>query len=151
MTLNVSFGVVPSGRGRGFVYNIFHFDHPYLLFIPPTIIYLPLAAASTGGNEKRRNMQNINDLNKALFNRLEAFDNDNLTTEELEMEIQKTEAVVKISDAILKNANLALRAQELFSEYGTGKSIPIPLLGITEGSIERNRKLKGDIQAHGKI
>ena len=74
-----------------------------------------------------------------------------LTTEELEMEIQKTEAVVKISDAILKNANLALRAQELFSEYGTGKSIPIPLLGITEGSIERNRKLKGDIQAHGKI
>lgn len=96
-------------------------------------------------------MQNINDLNKALFNRLEAFDNDNLTTEELEMEIQKTEAVVKISDAILKNANLALRAQELFSEYGTGKSIPIPLLGITEGSIERNRKLKGDIQAHGKI
>ena len=96
-------------------------------------------------------MQNINDLNKALFSRLEAFDNDNLTTEELEMEIQKTEAVVKISDAILKNANLALRAQELFSEYGTGKSIPIPLLGITEGSIERNRKLKGDIQAHGKI
>lgn len=96
-------------------------------------------------------MQNINDLNKALFNRLEAFDNDNLTTEELEMEIQKTEAVVKISDAILKNANLALRAQELFSEYGTGKSIPIPLLGITEESIERNRKLKGDIQAHGKI
>lgn len=96
-------------------------------------------------------MQNINDLNKALFSRLEAFDNDNLTTEELEMEIQKTEAVVKISDAILKNANLALRAQELFSEYGTGKSIPIPLLGITEESIERNRKLKGDIQAHGKI
>lgn len=96
-------------------------------------------------------MQNISDLNKALFNRLEAFDNDNLTTEELEMEIQKTEAVVKISDAILKNANLALRAQELFSEYGTGKSIPIPLLGITEESIERNRKLKGDIQAHGKI
>lgn len=96
-------------------------------------------------------MQNINDLNKALFNRLEAFDNDNLSTEELEMEIQKTEDVVKISDAILKNANLALRAQELFSEYGTGKSIPIPLLGITEESIERNRKLKGDIQAHGKI
>ena len=63
-------------------------------------------------------MENINDLNRALFNRLEAFDNDKMSEEELNAEIQKTDAVVKISDAILRNAALALRAQEHFSEYG---------------------------------
>lgn len=96
-------------------------------------------------------MENINDLNRALFNRLEAFDNDKMSEEELNAEIQKTDAVVKISDAILRNAALALRAQEHFSEYGTGKSIPIPFLGITDNALEKNQKLRGEIETHGKI
>ena len=96
-------------------------------------------------------MENINDLNRALFNRLEAFDNDKMSEEELNAEIQKTDAVVKISDAILRNAALAFRAQERFLEYGTGKSIPIPFLGITDNALEKNQKLRGEIETHGKI
>lgn len=96
-------------------------------------------------------MENINDLNRALFNRLEAFDNDKMSEEELNAEIQKTDAVVKISDAILRNAALALRAQERFLEYGTGKNIPIPFLGIIDNALEKNQKLRGEIETHGKI
>lgn len=96
-------------------------------------------------------MENINDLNRALFNRLEAFDNDKMSEEELNAEIQKTDAVVKISDAILRNAALALRAQEHFSEYGIDKNISIPFLGITDNALEKNQELRGEIKTYGKI
>lgn len=97
-------------------------------------------------------MESISDLNRILFDRLEAFDNKNMTEEELNREIQKTEAVVKVSDVILKNASLALRAQQLFNEYGTGQNIDIPLLGINnDGQLRNNKKLRQEIDSYGKI
>lgn len=96
-------------------------------------------------------MESISDLNRILFDRLEAFDNKNMTEEELNREIQKTEAVVKVSDVILKNASLALRAQQLFNEYGTGKTIDIPLLGINDGQLRKNKELRQEIDSYGKI
>lgn len=97
-------------------------------------------------------MESISDLNRILFDRLEAFDNKNMTEEELNREIQKTEAVVKVSDVILKNASLALRAQQLFNEYGTGQNIDIPLLGINnDGQLRKNKELRQEIDSYGKI
>ncbi len=97
-------------------------------------------------------MESISDLNRILFDRLEAFDNKNMTEEELNREIQKTEAVVKVSDVILKNASLALRAQQLFNEYGTGQNIDIPLLGINnDGQLRKNKELREEIDSYGKI
>ena len=97
-------------------------------------------------------MESISDLNRILFDRLEAFDNKNMTEEELNREIQKTEAVVKVSDVILKNASLALRAQQLFNEYGMGQNIDIPLLGINnDRQLRKNKELRQEIDSYGKI
>lgn len=97
-------------------------------------------------------MNGITDLNGILFERLKAFENDQLTEEELNREIQKTDAIVKVSDVILRNATLALKAQELFDAYGTGKSVDIPLLGISnENLIQENKKLRSELKERKKL
>lgn len=91
-------------------------------------------------------MSQIQDLNKTLFDRLDALSNEDLSDEELNREIQKTDAIVKVSDAILKNATLALKAQELFDTYGTGRTVDIPLLGISnEGLMGENKRLRREL------
>lgn len=97
-------------------------------------------------------MGQIQDLNNTLFNRLEALSNSELTEEQLNKEIAKTDAIVKVSDAILKNAQLALRAQELFDIYGTGRTVDIPLLGVSnEGLMLENKKLRKELNARRAI
>lgn len=83
------------------------------------------------------------DLNQKLFDRIEALENEDLTDEQLEREIKKTESVTKVAEVILENANLALKAQKQFDEYGTGRSVDIPLLGISNaGLAQENRMLR---------
>ena len=82
-------------------------------------------------------------LNQALFNRIKALENDELTDEELEREIKKSEAVTKLATCVLSNARLALDAQKQFDEYGTGRTVDIPLLGISnEGLMVENKNLR---------
>lgn len=85
-------------------------------------------------------MNNIQDLNKILFERIEALENNKLTDEELNREITKTDAIVKVSTTILNNAKLALEAQKQFDEYGTGRTVDIPLLGITNENLANENK-----------
>lgn len=54
--------------------------------------------------------KNLSDLNNILFNQLERLSNPDLEGEKLNEEIQRTEAVVKVSGQIIGNANLVLQA-----------------------------------------
>lgn len=85
-------------------------------------------------------MNNIQDLNKILFERIEALENNDLSDEALNREITKTDAIVKVSTTILNNAKLALEAQKQFDEYGTGRTVDIPLLGITNENLANENK-----------
>ena len=88
-------------------------------------------------------MSNITELNEILFDRLKAINNDELSDEQLEKEIRKAEATTSIASAMLKNASLALAAQKQFDEYGTGRTVDIPLLGISnEDLIHKNKVLR---------
>lgn len=88
-------------------------------------------------------MNNIVDLNQALFKRIEALENDDLSDEELDREIKKSDAVVKISACILNQAKIALDAQKQFDEYATGRTVEIPLLGISNANLmAENKRLR---------
>lgn len=88
-------------------------------------------------------MNNIIDLNQALFKRIEALENDELSDEELDREIKKSDAVVKISACILNQAKIALDAQKQFDEYATGRTVEIPLLGISNANLmAENKRLR---------
>lgn len=88
-------------------------------------------------------MNNLQDLNMILFNQLDALDNPDLAGEELEKQVKKSETIVKVAGTIINNAELALRAQKQFDEYGTGRTVDIPLLGISnEGLMNQNKNLR---------
>lgn len=74
----------------------------------------------------------LSDLNNYLFESIERLNDDNLSDEELEKEIKRSEAVQKVAKTIIDNGSLALQAKKHCDEYGIGNSVELPLLGITD-------------------
>jgi len=69
------------------------------------------------------------DLNSILFAQLDRLGNPNLKGDELEAEIQKAEAIEKISEQVIKNNSMRLSAAKLVAEYRGVKnadSVEIP-------------------------
>lgn len=60
-------------------------------------------------------------LSDYLFDALERLNDPSLKAEEVEKEVQKAQAITKISDTILRGAEISLRAEELRMEYGSNK------------------------------
>lgn len=83
---------------------------------------------------------NLSDLNEVLFNQIRNIEKEELSDEELEREIKKSESITKVASVILANAKLALNAQQLFDEYGTGRTVDIPLLGISNEKLMLENK-----------
>lgn len=73
------------------------------------------------------------DLNNHLFEQLERLNDEELTAEELTKEVTRTDAMVKVSEQIISNANIALRGAELLAEYG-GKGTFEHMLPMIEGN-----------------
>lgn len=67
------------------------------------------------------------DLNNHLFAQLERLSEENLTREQLEQEIRRTDAIVAASSVIVRNADIALKAATLVAEYG-GTDIRLPAM-----------------------
>lgn len=57
--------------------------------------------------------KNLSDLNNLLFEQLESLSDPNIEGEQLDSEIKRTEAVVKVSGQIIGNANIVLQALKL--------------------------------------
>lgn len=66
------------------------------------------------------------DLNNHLFEQLERLNDEDLTGEELEKEIERSKAVTQIGRVIVDNARLALDAQEMKAKYNYEDAIELP-------------------------
>lgn len=80
-------------------------------------------------------MNSLADLNAILFSQIQKIQNEDATDEEIEKEIKKSEAITKLSSQVLSSANIALQAQKQFDEFGTGRTVDIPLLGISNDNL----------------
>ncbi|MBY5976697.1 hypothetical protein KUV39_08565 [Phaeobacter italicus] len=74
----------------------------------------------------------LSDLNNHLFAQLERLSEENLTSEQIEGEVKRTEAIVSLSDQIVGNADLQLKAAKLFAEHGSAVLPHLPQLGKSE-------------------
>lgn len=74
----------------------------------------------------------LGDLNNYLFESIERLNDDSLSSEELDKEIKRSEAVQKVAKTIIDNGTLALQAKKHFDEYGIDSNVEIPLLGIAD-------------------
>lgn len=69
------------------------------------------------------------DLNNILFEQLERLNDEDLDEEGLEKEIKRSKPMVSVAQAIIANADTAIKAQKMAYEYGDQRNIDIPLLG----------------------
>lgn len=84
-----------------------------------------------GREEDIKMNNNLEALNNYLFEQIERVNDVELSDDELEKQLKKSDMIVKISKAIIDNANTAIMAQKHFSEYGKDVTITNPLLGVT--------------------
>ncbi len=78
----------------------------------------------------------LTDLNNYLFEQLERLNDDDLTEEQLDRELQKTDSIVKISERIIENGELAFKTMKHLDEFGynSDKSIrSVPPMLTAEG------------------
>ena len=73
------------------------------------------------------------DLNNHLFEQLERLNDEELTDEQLEKEIKRTDAMKDIATQIIANANIVLKATELNMEYSRNEvNVPQMLIGFND-------------------
>jgi sugar-specific transcriptional regulator TrmB len=90
----------------------------------------------------RNQMRNtLSDLNNILFEELERIADVESDPEELKNTIQRSDAITKVAEAIIKNGELALKAAKHSDEYGYKRN-PIPLIGEVEECGDTQKKLK---------
>lgn len=70
----------------------------------------------------------LSDLNNYLFEQLERLNDDSLSEDELEREMKKTDAVVKVSEKIIETGELAFRTMQHMDQYGYGSDRVVPAM-----------------------
>ena len=74
----------------------------------------------------------LGDLNNHLFAQLERLADETLTPEQIETEVQRSEAIVAVADQIVGNAELQLRAAKLYADHGEKIVGMLPSIGKSE-------------------
>ena len=82
----------------------------------------------------------LSDLNNILFETLERIVDADPNSEEIKIEISRSESVTKIAEAIIKNGELALKAAKHSDEYGYERK-PIELIGEVDPCKSTQKKL----------
>jgi len=84
-------------------------------------------------------MNTLSDLNNYLFEQIERMTDDELTEEQLQKEILRSQAVTKVAEVIVRNGELALKTMEHMNEYGYGQGArdaalaPVPAMLEAKG------------------
>ncbi|WP_292085370.1 MULTISPECIES: hypothetical protein [unclassified Brevundimonas] len=70
----------------------------------------------------------LSDLNNHLFAQLERLGEEDLTAEQIDAEAKRADAIVDISDQILRNADLHLKAATLIANHGERFHDKLPMI-----------------------
>lgn len=66
----------------------------------------------------------IEDLNNYLFEQLERLQDDSLTDDQMQQEINRSRAVTSVASQIIQLGDLSLRATKLRAEYNNSVALP---------------------------
>lgn len=73
----------------------------------------------------------LSDLNDHLFAQLERLSEEGLSSEAIEDEVKRADAMVKVADKIVDNARLNLQACELVAKHGDRFMKHLPMLAAS--------------------
>lgn len=74
----------------------------------------------------------LSDLNDHLFAQLDRLAQPNMSPEDIEREVKRTDAIVAVSDQVVENAKVQLTAAKLFAEHGREILPHLPLIGSAD-------------------
>jgi len=68
------------------------------------------------------------DLNNHLFSQLERLTDEGLTAEQIDTEVKRADAIVGVSEQIIRNADLSLKAVTLVATHGDRFASALPMI-----------------------
>lgn len=71
----------------------------------------------------------LSDLNNHLFAQLERLADEDMTAEQIDIEIKRAGAIVSVSDQVVSNADLQLKAAKLYADHGAHIMPMLPRIG----------------------
>lgn len=71
----------------------------------------------------------LTDLNDHLFMQLERLSDEGLSDEQIEQEVKRTDAIVKVAGQIIDGASMQLSACKLVADHGDRFFQHLPMLG----------------------
>lgn len=92
------------------------------------------------------------DLNNHLFGQLERLTDENLSAEQIEQEVKRADAIVGVSEQIIRNADLSLKAVTLVATHGDRFASALPMISppaAPTGDSPQVRPLRPLIKAAG--
>lgn len=72
----------------------------------------------------------LTDLNDHLFMQLERLSEENLTAEQIKQEAKRTRALVVVSEQIIRNADLQLKAVRILADHGDRFKPQLTMIGV---------------------
>lgn len=72
------------------------------------------------------------DLNNHLFAQLERLAEEDMTAEQIEAEVKRTDAIVAVSDRVTGMADMQLKAAKLIADHGAHLRQDLPVIGKSE-------------------
>ena len=75
----------------------------------------------------------LGDLNNHLFAQLEKLGDEDMSEEELDKEIRRSEAIAKVSEQIIKTGELQFKAMKHMDEYGYEREKAVPKMLEVKG------------------
>lgn len=73
----------------------------------------------------------LSDLNNHLFAQLERLGEEGLTSEQIQDEVKRSEAITDVADQIIRNADLQLKAVTVLANHGDRFKPMLPMIGGT--------------------
>jgi len=74
----------------------------------------------------------LSDLNDHLFAALERLADENMSAEQIGDEVKRADAIVSVADQIVRNADLQLKAAQIFAAHGDRVLPMLPAIGRSE-------------------
>lgn len=71
----------------------------------------------------------LHDLNNHLFTQMERLADEDLSPEGIEREVKRADAMVEVSDQVLKIADTRLKAAKLLADHGSAVLPHLPQIG----------------------
>ena len=72
----------------------------------------------------------LSDLNDHLFAQLERLSEEGLTSEQIEQEAKRADAIVAVSEQVLRNADIHLRAATIMATHGDRFAPMLPMIEV---------------------